>query len=124
MPAAGSKGAKGSKGPLDRHKLEELTDLMGEELPRLIGSYLEVAPQLLGDLDRAAANSDLTGMILPAHSLKSSSANIAARRVAKTAAALEKAARAGDMEPAMRAYRRLGDEWPAVKQALQSMLQS
>jgi HPt (histidine-containing phosphotransfer) domain-containing protein len=112
----------GHGGPLDGAKLAELGELMGEELPGLIRQYLDSAPGFMAELELAAANDDLPAMVGPAHSLKSSSANLGALRLSRHAAHLEQAARNGDASTARRAYRKMQDDFAQASAALQATL--
>jgi len=114
--------AEPDSSPLDPAKLAELHELMGEELPRLVEQFLDSAPQLLAALGDAAREGDLDAMVPPAHSLKSSSANLGAQRLSRLAARLEQAAREGDLEQAMRLHGRLGAEFLTASAALQAGL--
>lgn len=111
-----------SDAPLDVVKLAELRELMGEDLPGLIRQYLDTSPALMAELELAAANDDLAAMVGPAHSLKSSSANLGALRLSKHAAHLEQAARSGDNTTAQRAYRKILDAFTQASSALQATL--
>ena len=69
--------------------LDELVSLFHDE----IGRYL-------GEIDRALAEGDPVALRKAAHSVSGSSANMGARRVAATAAALEQLAATGDIDGA------------------------
>ncbi|MGD2116866.1 MAG: ATP-binding protein [Chromatiales bacterium] len=81
---------------LDREVLAELQDVMGVEFTQLIYSYLHNSASLLAQMRSIADADGLPEIIVPAHSLKSSSSNVGAHEVARLAKELEHAARQGE----------------------------
>lgn len=120
--AAGPPAADNAVAPIDEARLAGLRELMAEELPRLIREYLDSVPGLLQELDQAAVDEDLEAMVRPAHTLKSSSANLCAMRLSAEAAALEKLARTGELEAALRVQRGMAEEFAVASRALQALL--
>lgn len=108
--------------PIDTGKLDQLVNLMGDDLPGLIRKYLATAPRLLADLKQAAERDDLAAMVGPAHSLKSSSANMAAMRLSRHAGLLEHAARKGDVDKVHVAHRKVQEDYRAASTALAARL--
>lgn len=86
---------------LDQEVLEELYDIMEAGTSALLQEYVNNAPGLLADVERAAGAGDATAMVLPAHSLKSSSANVGAMKVSELAKKLEFMGREDDMSQAI-----------------------
>ncbi|HJT98702.1 MAG TPA: ATP-binding protein, partial [Rhodanobacteraceae bacterium] len=80
---------------LDAVVIGDLLDTMGGEFGDLVRVYLEDAPQRLRELETAAETGDATAQVAPAHTLKSSSANIGATALSDLARGIEHAARAG-----------------------------
>jgi signal transduction histidine kinase/CheY-like chemotaxis protein/HPt (histidine-containing phosphotransfer) domain-containing protein len=80
---------------LDAVVISDLLDTMGGEFGDLVRIYLEDAPQRLGELEAAAKSGDAAAQVSPAHTLKSSSANIGAMGLSDLAKGIEHAARAG-----------------------------
>jgi signal transduction histidine kinase/DNA-binding response OmpR family regulator len=90
----------GREGPaIDQAVLRDLLDVMGQALADLVRVYLEDAPRLLSQLRAAAGAGDVEGMIAPAHSLKSSSANLGATRLSEQARMIEHGARLKTLSP-------------------------
>ena len=85
---------------LDELVLAELREIMGDDYLRLLQTYLESAPRLIADAHSAIANGDQKALLLSAHSLKSSSANVGANRLSQLAHDTERLARDGDLEEA------------------------
>ncbi|MGH8174537.1 MAG: ATP-binding protein, partial [Rhodanobacteraceae bacterium] len=80
---------------LDPSIVRDLLDTMGDEFGDLVRVYLEDAPQRLQELEVAAITHDASAQVSPAHTLKSSSANIGATALSEFARRIEHAARSG-----------------------------
>ena len=80
---------------LDAVVISDLLDTMGGEFGDLVRVYLEDAPQRLRDLESAAETGDAAAQVGPAHTLKSSSANIGAMALSDLARGIEHTARGG-----------------------------
>ena len=75
---------------IDAPTLSALKELMEEEFPTLINSYLEDTPKLMDDIRSAAKVANIEVLVRAAHTLKSSSNNIGAIQLATIAATIEK----------------------------------
>lgn len=84
---------------IDQAVLRDLLDVMGASLAELVRVYLEDAPRLIAELTAAAQRDDLEGLIAPAHSLKSASANLGAVKLADHARTIEHGARLKTLNP-------------------------
>jgi len=80
---------------LDAGIVGDLLDTMGGEFGDLVRVYLEDAPRRVAELVVAAETGDAAAQISPAHTLKSSSANIGATQLSDLSRGIEHAARAG-----------------------------
>ena len=80
---------------LDDDVLAELREVMGGEFGNLVQMFLLDAAKYIRQLEKAAAGGDLEKMIAPAHTLKSSSANLGAMAVSAAAKRIEVGAREG-----------------------------
>lgn len=80
---------------LDDEVLAELRQVMGADFGNLVQMFLVDAAKYIQQLEEAAAGSDLQKMIAPAHTLKSSSANLGAMAVSAAAKRIEVGAREG-----------------------------
>ncbi|MGL6291285.1 MAG: ATP-binding protein [Silanimonas sp.] len=97
-PAAASTAAATATAPasvLDDEVLAELREVMGAEFGNLVQMFLVDAAKYIRQLEEAAAGNDLGKMIAPAHTLKSSSANLGAMAVSAAAKRIEVGAREG-----------------------------
>ena len=108
--------------PLDHETLDELREMMGGEYTQLIRIYLEDSPKLVSQILAALSNQDSAALINPAHTLKSSSANLGAKHLSALALDMEKCAKAGDIQGPTQAAKHLIFEFEQVKTALNAVL--
>ncbi|MFN7953488.1 MAG: response regulator [bacterium] len=87
-------------------------------LARAIGSYLDTTPRLLEALLRAAEQRDAQGVAYSAHTLKSSSAFLGARRLSALCRELEILGREGRVDDALGIAERAEKEFERVRHAL------
>ncbi len=103
---------------IDRAALDQIAELdpeqNGELLNSVIDTYVENAEALIVDLTRAAKHDDLGDAVRAAHSLKSSSANVGAVRLAKLCASMEKDGRGGDISTIVKNVDRVRAEYAIV----------
>lgn len=102
--------------------LEELEAVMGTEYLGLIKLFLEDAPKQIQQLEQAASENNIHGMITPAHTLKSSSANLGALALSAIAKRIEVSARANAINRPTVAVVMLEAEYKKAQQALQNIL--
>jgi signal transduction histidine kinase/CheY-like chemotaxis protein/HPt (histidine-containing phosphotransfer) domain-containing protein len=107
---------------LDMQVVGELRDIMEEEFPAIIRGYIEHAPTLMRELDDGVAAADAGRLVRPAHSLKSSSANVGAKHLADLSQSVEHAAREGDFATAASGVAALRSEMGQVLRELQAVL--
>jgi signal transduction histidine kinase/DNA-binding response OmpR family regulator/HPt (histidine-containing phosphotransfer) domain-containing protein len=111
---------------IDKRSLEQINDLdpnkNGELLNNIIDTYCENAEVLMGELMQAAKDENLDAAVRAAHSLKSSSANVGAQRLAALCRSMENHGRNGDIstvlnniDPAWKEYQTAIDELVANK---------
>jgi len=103
--------------------LEELEAVMGNDYLGLIKLFLEDAPKQIQQLEQAAADNNIHGMIAPAHTLKSSSANLGALALSAIAKRIEIGARGNALNRPTVAVVMLEAEYKKAQNALQAMLQ-
>ncbi len=102
--------------------LDELRDVLGDEVDKIIAVYLEDAPRLIAQLERAAVGGDPIALRVAAHTLKSSSANVGASTLSEAARDLEEGARDGTLKKPEAMVARIVTEFAQVRSALQSKL--
>jgi signal transduction histidine kinase/CheY-like chemotaxis protein/HPt (histidine-containing phosphotransfer) domain-containing protein len=109
--------------PVNQDVIQDLVEMMGTEFTDLVRVYLEDTPKSLAALERAAADGGLEGLVAPAHSLKSTSANLGALGLSEMAKAIEHGARQGKLpnEPVVLVAEAQA-EFRRVSEALRLML--
>jgi PAS domain S-box-containing protein len=110
---------------LDTSAIERIRDMerrgAARLLERLIATYLTTAAKLVADVERALERDDAPALRQAVHTLKSSSANLGATRLARHCAALESLARAGRVLTARQDWPAARDEYERVVRALQAI---
>jgi CheY-like chemotaxis protein/two-component sensor histidine kinase len=105
---------------IDRAILDELRDVLGGEIDRLITLFLEDTPLLLARLEAAALTPDYHELREAAHSLKSSSANLGAMALSAAAKRVELGARLQTLDRPAVAVALIASEFARVSSALQN----
>ena len=117
VPAPCEDGATGLGDVLDTRMIDELRKIFpagDQRLSELVDSYLVAALQRVDDVGVAVEQGDRATADAIAHSLKGSSANFGARRVAAQCSILEAALREDDLLAASTAVERLRSEVEAA----------
>jgi signal transduction histidine kinase/DNA-binding response OmpR family regulator len=104
--------------------VNELIDVMGSEFTSLVKVYLEDTPKNLSILTAAAERGDIQGMIAPAHSLKSTSANLGAMALSDLAKLVEHGARSSTLRDATGMARQANIEFRRASDELLRLLKS
>ncbi|GMV60005.1 MAG: hypothetical protein AMXMBFR72_30980 [Betaproteobacteria bacterium] len=116
----------GDRDVLDGTVIERIRDMerrgAARLLERLIATYLGTAAKLVADTERALEQEDAAALRQAVHTLKSSSANLGAARLAQRCAELEALARAGRVLAARQDWPAARDEYRRVARALQAMV--
>jgi CheY-like chemotaxis protein/HPt (histidine-containing phosphotransfer) domain-containing protein len=111
---------------LDRTVIDGLKELrepgQPDPLRELIELFLRDAQPRLEQLDQAAGASDLARVGAAAHTLKGSASNLGARRLSSLSAALEKQAKAGEIDQAVRTLAEVKSEFSKVRDLLAAEL--
>ncbi len=106
--------------PLDRTTLETLRELMGEEFPELVDSFLEDTESLLSQIEQGLAGRDVACVHRASHTLKSTSANFGAMNLSMLAKELDTVARDGRLPETHETLQRLRIEFQRVRQVLEA----
>ncbi len=106
---------------LDAEVLAELKDVMGAEFGSLVQLFLADAAKYIEQLEAAAASNQLEQMVTPAHTLKSSSANLGAMAVSEAAKRIEIGARDGVLQRPAVAVAVLESEFQRASEALRQL---
>jgi signal transduction histidine kinase/DNA-binding response OmpR family regulator/HPt (histidine-containing phosphotransfer) domain-containing protein len=112
-------GAAGK--PIDLVQLETMRELMQDEFPLLVESYLESTAALLDELRDGATRADANALYRPAHTIKSSSANLGAMHLTVLAAALEADAKHDSVPDAVTRVAELAVEFERVNSAMREL---
>jgi signal transduction histidine kinase/CheY-like chemotaxis protein len=126
-PAAGAPAMSMPPAPivdpvLDDSALDELYAVIGADATRIVNVFLEDAPNLLAQLERAALAPDFSALREASHSLKSSSANLGAMALSAAAKRIELGARMETLDRPAVAVAILTDEFEKARAALQARL--
>ena len=122
QPPSPAAKPRADDGPLDVEVLDELAEILGGDLAKLIETYLADAPQLIARLETAAAEADYKQLYQVAHALKSSSANLGAMGLSAAARRIELGGRAGELDRPAVAVAMLAAEFERVRSALSARL--
>ena len=102
--------------------LIELKEILADDFPELVTTYLEDAMQRMDRLETAIAASDASNVKLEAHSLKGASANIGARNLADLCAEMENQGEAERLEQAPELFSKIRSQFSATEQYLNQQL--
>ena len=103
---------------LEMEVVEELRAIMGAEYQGLIRLFFEDAPVHIQRLHAAVAAKDVPAMVAPAHTLKSSSANLGAQALSAAAKRIEQGARTDSLAKPELEVMMLENEFRRAKAAL------
>ncbi len=104
--------------PVDREILQELRDVMGAEFDSLVQVFLNDAPDVIGRIRKFADEGTHAALAAPAHTLKSTSANLGAMVLSAMARGIEQDARQGLVVDAVNRATALEAEFERVAVAL------
>mgnify|MGYP002147647703 CR=1 FL=1 len=102
--------------------VEDLQEMMGSDYQSLVRIYLEDSPKLIHQIQIALDNRDCQALVAPAHTLKSSSANLGAMALSDIAKNIEKSARSGDINTPLQAGAGITAEFERVQAALAALI--
>lgn len=109
---------------IDSEVLEDLRELLGDEVDRLIDVFLEDTPRLLATLENAVDGPDYAALREAAHSLKSSSANLGAMSLSAAARRIEAGARERELARPAVAVALVTNEFARVRRVLRESRQT
>ena len=116
LPAA----TEGTEGPLDREVIESLRELGGSEMLSELGQmYLDNARSSLDTLQRAVEEGDASTVQRVAHTLRGSSSNMGAKRMASLLAKLQDGGAYQIISDGPELLERLEAEFERVRPALE-----
>ena len=115
-------GGRSEGAAVDLNVVRDLMDLMGSDFHDLVRVYLEDTPKNLSALERAARTNDIDALVAPAHSMKSTSANLGALLLADMAKRIEQGARSGDIGEPVLLVAQLQNEYQRASTQLRQMI--
>ena len=83
---------------LDEGLLDELRDILDEEFPVLVATYVQDSAVRVQDMQAAQAQGDMDALRKSTHSLKGASANLGLELLTDLCRALEEAVMAGNLD--------------------------
>jgi HPt (histidine-containing phosphotransfer) domain-containing protein len=108
---------------LDRAALQAIRDLdpTGQAglFSQIVGMYVQSVPPLIEQIESGLAEGDAQRVVIAAHTLKSSSANLGSQHLSRTCAGLEAAARRGTLDGQAGIGAQIRREFEAVQRALE-----
>jgi CheY-like chemotaxis protein len=107
---------------LDMEIVEDLQEMMGSDYQSLVRIYLEDSPKLISQIQTALDNRDCAALVAPAHTLKSSSANLGAMALSDIAKTIEKSARNSDINTPLQQGAGIAAEFERVRAALTAII--
>ena len=107
---------------LDSETITDLKDIMEEDFPVLLETYLADAIVRLDSIDAAVCEKNSVSLRESAHSFKGSSSNIGASRLALLSSNVELLAKDAQVEQALPLIAQLHQEYEAVKVLLEQEL--
>ena len=113
--------SEGDSAMIDQGVLDNLREVVEDEFGKILQGFIDHVPVLQSELDAGLAAGDVSRLVRPAHSLKSSSANVGAKRLSELARTVEHASREGDMETAAQGVVSIRAELPQVIAALRPL---
>lgn len=108
--------------PLDEKSLAHLKSVIGDSLAPILRTYLDITPALLDDLEKAIQQANGPDIKRHAHTLKGSSANIAALDLPKLCLEMEYFGRDGNIEQAQILWPKVNHAYSELKTAIEQYL--
>jgi HPt (histidine-containing phosphotransfer) domain-containing protein len=110
---------------IEAEQLTVLAEAAGKEaIEPILDAFWQSNDELFGQLTQAFATGDAGEAAKIAHALKGSASNLGALRLSESAKAVERAAKAGDLETARDALGRLPSEIEVTKDAFARLMAS
>ncbi|RME42827.1 MAG: response regulator, partial [Chloroflexi bacterium] len=108
-----------NQSPINGEVLAQFTEMLGEDAPELIETYMEDATRLLEEMRAAAEQGDVEKLERAAHALKGSSATLGAELLSALCQELESMGRAGTLDGAAEQVADAQAEYERVRLALE-----
>ncbi|MFT5519864.1 MAG: HPt (histidine-containing phosphotransfer) domain-containing protein [Enterobacterales bacterium] len=102
--------------------IEELKELMGDDFPLLINTFLEDSDKRLVDLNLALAEDNANKVRELAHGFKGSSANLGVEKLSEISSVLETMGRTEELSGSESKFKELDNEYKIISEYLKSLL--
>ncbi|MCS7066596.1 MAG: Hpt domain-containing protein [Fimbriimonadales bacterium] len=102
--------------------LNEVTNGDNEFIAELLSEFLNLAPELIGQIEQAIVQGDAHALTHAAHTLKGSARSVGAESFAHHALALEQMGRSAQLQHAPDALRSLNEQWEQLQRYLSDWL--
>src|SRR5690606_15194692 len=107
---------------IDTSVVDDLREIMGAEFASLVKVFLDDAPKAITKLTASAAAGDIAAMAAPAHTLKSTSANLGAMALSAAARHIEQGSRQNQLRDPVERVAVLDSEFRRAQAELQRFL--
>ena len=107
---------------INKEMIEELKELMEEDFPLLINTFLEDSEKRLVDLNLALAEGNANEVRELAHGFKGSSANLGAEKLAEISSVLETMGRTDELSGSESQFKELDNEYKIISEYFKSLL--
>ena len=104
---------------LELQRLAQLQEVMGAELPELVGGILQSLTAAIGQLEEATHSGELERAVKAAHAARNDALMIGAKPLLTALTEVETAARGGRANGAEQAMAGLREAWPRTREELQ-----
>ena len=102
----------------DLKRIAELQDVMGAELPGIVGSMMESMSTAIEQLERALEAGELDDAVRAAHLCRNDALMVGARELQLALAKVESAARSAQLEQARSEFGPIRELWPPTRNGL------
>ena len=107
---------------INKEMIEELKDLMEDDFPLLINTFLDDSNKRLVDLKLAIVEANANEVRELAHGFKGSSANLGAEKLAEISSELESMGRNDGLSEAESRFKELNNEYKIILEYFKSLL--
>ncbi|PCJ49989.1 MAG: histidine kinase [Gammaproteobacteria bacterium] len=106
---------------INKQMIEELKDIMEEDFPLLIDTFITDSDKRLNDLQLAVSQQNAVSIRELAHGFKGSSSNLGAEKLAEISFSLETMGRTEQLVAAENTLKDLADEYKIVHEYFKSL---
>ena len=108
---------------INKEMIEELKELMEDDFPLLLNTFLDDSNKRLVDLKLAIAEENANDVRELAHGFKGSSANLGAEKLARISSELESMGRTDELSEVESSFIELNNEYKIILEYFKSLLE-